>query len=31
MAYYQAVNRQYGIDTEAGLQNYFRDMLGKAS
>ncbi len=31
MAYYQAVNRQYGIDTEAGLQNYIRDMLGKAS
>ncbi len=31
MKYYMAVNRKYGIDTEAGLQAYIHDMLDKAS
>ena len=29
--YYEAVNRQYGIDTEVGLLTYIHDMLDKAS
>lgn len=31
MKYYIAVNQKYGIDTEAGLRTYIRDMLDKAS
>ncbi|MCR5249241.1 MAG: DUF4065 domain-containing protein [Lachnospiraceae bacterium] len=31
MKYYALINREYGIDTEEGLQTYIRDMLGSAS
>lgn len=31
MKYYIAVNKEYGIDTETGLQTYIHNMLDKAS
>lgn len=31
MKYYIAVNRKYGIDTEAGLRTYIHDMFDRAS
>lgn len=30
-AYYETINKKYGINTESGLMEYIRDMLGKAS